>query len=66
VVWLFTGIGTDSNDAYAADALQVVQGPDDDDWRVRALTVRGKRPWSGGLPGWVTQVDGAELSQLVK
>lgn len=65
-VWLFTGIGADSNDAYAADALQVMRGPDDDGWRVRALTVRVKRPWSGGLPSWVTQVDRAELSQLVE
>jgi hypothetical protein len=65
-LWLFAGIGADSNDAYAADALRVMQGPDDDGWRVRALTVRVKRPWSGGLPSWVTQVDRAELSKLVE
>ena len=39
-VWLFAGVGTDSNDARPADSLQVVRGPDDDGWRVRALSDR--------------------------
>jgi hypothetical protein len=65
-VWLFTGIGADSNDAYATDALRVMRGPDDDGWRVRALTIRVKRPSSGGLPSWVTQIDHSQLSKLVE
>ncbi|HKY35303.1 MAG TPA: hypothetical protein VJN18_05145 [Polyangiaceae bacterium] len=65
-LWLFAGIGADSSDARPADSLKVMRGPDDDGWRVRALTVRVKRPWSGGVPSWVTQVDRSELSKLVE
>lgn len=65
-VWLFAGIGAKSNEAYVADALPVMRGPDDDGWRVRALTVRVKRPRSGGLPSWATQVERADLSKLVE
>lgn len=67
-VWLFTGVGVDvdSSDARPADSLKVLRGPDDAGWRVRALTVRVKRPWSGGLPSWVAQVSRSELSKLVE
>lgn len=65
-VWLFAGIGAASNDVHPAESLQVLRGPDDDGWRVRALTVRVKRPLSGGLPGWVTQVRRSELSKFVE
>jgi hypothetical protein len=65
-VWLFAGIGADSGDARAADSLKVMVGPDDDGWRIRALTVRVKRPWSGGLPSWVTQVDRSAMSRFVE
>lgn len=65
-VWLFAGIGAASSDAQPADSLKVLRGPDDHGWRVRALTVRVKRPWSGGLPSWVAQVSRTELSKLVE
>jgi hypothetical protein len=65
-LWLFVGIGAQSNDAEGVGVVPVMRGPDDDGWRVRALTVRVKRPWSGGLPSWATQVERAELSKLVE
>jgi hypothetical protein len=65
-VWLFAGIGANPNDANPAQSLKVLRGPDDDGWRVRALTIRVKRPWSGGLPSWVTQVNRSDLSKFVE
>jgi hypothetical protein len=65
-VWLFAGIGEGSTDARPATSLHVVQGPDEDGWRIRALTVRVKRPWSGGLPSWVTEARRSELSRFVE
>jgi hypothetical protein len=65
-LWLFAGIGADAIDAHPANSLQVVQGPDEDGWRIRALTVRVKRPWSGGLPSWATEARRSELSKLVE
>lgn len=65
-LWLFAGIGGDSTDAHPANSLKVMEGPDEDGWRIRALTVRVKRPWSGGLPSWVTEARRSELSRFVE
>jgi hypothetical protein len=65
-LWLFAGISSGSTDAHAGDSLKVMQGPDEDGWRIRALTVRVKRPWSGGLPSWVTETRRSELSTFVE
>lgn len=65
-VWLFAGIGANSTDPSPTNSLKVLQGPDEDGWRIRALTVRVKRPWSGGLPSWVAEARPMGLSKFVE